>query len=70
MFLLLDYSTNDMSETIREMHIFSGSCPGQTRNNTVIRFLATLAANGTFNKIFQYFSLRRPLAGTLDFLKK
>jgi hypothetical protein len=58
--LLLDYITNHVSESVKELHIFSDSCPGQNRNHTVVRFRATLAANGRFNKIFQYFPVRRP----------
>jgi hypothetical protein len=60
----------DLSKTVKEMHIFSDSCLGQNINHTVVKFLATLAANGRFNKIFQYFPVRRSLTGMLGLLKK
>jgi hypothetical protein len=58
--LLLDYITNHISETTKELNFFliSDSCPCQNRNHTVVRFFANLAANGIFTKIFQYFHAR------------
>jgi hypothetical protein len=41
-------------------YFISDSCPGQNRNHTVVRLLATLASNGKFNKTFQYFPVRDP----------
>jgi hypothetical protein len=53
MFLII-VITNHVSETVKELYIISDSCPGQN----IVIFLATLAANGRFNKIFQYFPIR------------
>jgi hypothetical protein len=53
--MLLDYITNYISETVKELHISSDSCPVQNRGYTVDRFISTLAAHGKFNKIFHYF---------------
>jgi hypothetical protein len=55
---LLDYTTNHVSETAKELRIISDSCPDQNRNHTAVRFLATLPANGRFNKIYQLFPVR------------
>jgi hypothetical protein len=52
--LLLDYITNHVSETVKELQFESEICTGQMKNHTVIRFLTTLVANGRFNIIFQY----------------
>jgi hypothetical protein len=59
-FLVLCCINNHVAETVEELHIISDICPGQRRNHTVVIFLATLAANGRFNKIFQYFPVRLP----------
>jgi hypothetical protein len=48
----------------------SDSCPDQNRNHTVVIFLATLAANGRFNKIFQYFPVRGPCDRDFELIKK
>ncbi|CAH1112109.1 unnamed protein product [Psylliodes chrysocephalus] len=40
---------------IQELHIFSDSCPGQNRNNTVVRYLL---ASKRFRKIYHYFPVR------------
>lgn len=46
-------------EVLRTAEGFSpDSCPSQTRDHAVVRFLVTLAADGGFNKIFQSFPVR------------
>lgn len=47
-----------MPAEIQELHIFSDGCPGQNRNNTVVRYLLALAASKRFRKIHQYFPVR------------
>lgn len=53
--LLNEYITKNIPQNCKELHIFSDNCPGQNKNNTVVRFLMTLVATGRFEKIFQYF---------------
>jgi hypothetical protein len=59
-------TSHHVSENAKDLHITSDISPGQNRNHTVFRFLATLAANERVNKIFQHF----PVTGTLDLLKE
>lgn len=47
-----------MPAEIQELHIFSDGCPGQNRNNTVVRYLLALVATKRFRKIFHYFPVR------------
>jgi hypothetical protein len=57
--LLLDYITNHISERVKELIL--SLCPPPPRpkqNHIVVRVFAMLAANGRFNKIFQYFPVR------------
>ena len=55
---ILDYISKKISAEIKELHIFSDGCPGQNRNNTMVRFLMTLASTKRFKKIFHYFPVR------------
>jgi hypothetical protein len=47
-----------MSPTVKELHVFSDACGGQNRNNTLVRFLLALVSTGRFQKIHQYFPVR------------
>nr|CAI5839912.1 unnamed protein product [Callosobruchus analis] len=55
---LKDYIENFILESVTELHIFSDGCPGQNRNNTIVRFLLSLQATKRFKKIFHYFPVR------------
>ena len=55
---LLWLKIQDMSPTVKELHIFSDACGGQNRNNTLVRFLLTLVSLGRFHTIHQYFPVR------------
>lgn len=55
---LWDYILNKIAPEITELHIFSDGCPGQNRNNTMVRFLLTLASSKRFKKIYHYFPIR------------
>lgn len=55
---LNDYITNNIPETIKELHLFSNATGGQNRNNTVIRYLMTLVSSGRFEKVIQYYPVR------------
>ena len=55
---LHDYIQNHIPTEVKELHIFSDGCPGQNRNNTVVRFLLALQENGRFSKIYHYFPIR------------
>jgi hypothetical protein len=67
--ILLDYITNHVSETVKELFLFRRlSWPN--RNNAIVRILVTLAANGRFNKIFQYFPIRGPYTMGFGLLEK
>lgn len=67
--LLLDDVLNHVCETIK-LHTTSNSYRGQNRNCSVIRYLATLAANGRFIKIFQYSPVRETHDGDLGLVQK
>lgn len=56
--LLSKYISEHIPQSCKELHIFSDSCPGQNRNNTVVRFLMSLVATNRFDKIMQYFPVR------------
>lgn len=55
---LKDYVENKIPPEITELFVFSDGCPGQNRNNTVVRFFLALAATKRFKIIHQYFPLR------------
>jgi hypothetical protein len=54
---LLDYVSNHVPETVKELYLFSDNCSDQNRNHTVVRFLTTLTASRRFHKIVHYFPL-------------
>jgi hypothetical protein len=54
----LDYITITYLKLSRNFIFPSDNSPGRNRNHTVVKFLAKLAANGRFNKIFQYFVVK------------
>nr|CAH7751890.1 unnamed protein product [Callosobruchus chinensis] len=47
---LYDYILNHIPEEITELHLFSDGCPGQNRNNTMVRFLLALQGTKRFKK--------------------
>ncbi|CAH1114844.1 unnamed protein product [Psylliodes chrysocephalus] len=55
---LKHYFEHEVSENVKEVHIFSDGCAGQNKNHTVVRFLLALASSGRFNKIVHYFPIR------------
>lgn len=55
---LKDYIENKIDPAVTELHVFSDGCPGQNRNNTVVRFFLALAATNRFKTIHQYFPMR------------
>lgn len=57
-FLHAFFKEHYFDNNIKEVHIFSDGCPGQNRNNTVVRYLLALAGLGKFRNIFQYFPVR------------
>lgn len=40
--MLLDYINDNLNSDIKELYLSCESCPGQNKNNTVIRFLLAL----------------------------
>lgn len=40
----------EIPEEVKELHIFSDGCPGQNKNNTMVRFLLATASCGRFEK--------------------
>lgn len=52
------YLDNFLGENIQELHLFSDNCPGQNKNNTLIRFLLSLTDTKRFSKITHYFPIR------------
>lgn len=55
---LLDYMNNVIPNSITEIWLFCDGCPGQNKNNTVIRFLMALTAQQRFLKIRLFFPIR------------
>lgn len=55
---LLHYINNFIDPEIKELHVFSDSCPGQNRNNTVTRFWLSLTDTERFQQIVHYFPIR------------
>jgi hypothetical protein len=52
--LLLDYITNHLSYTAKELYVIS-DCSGQNGKHIIVRFLTKLPANGRFKKLFPCF---------------
>lgn len=55
---LADYIKNHIPQEVEELHIFSDGCPGQNKNNTLVRFLMTLQISKRFKKIYHHFPIR------------
>jgi hypothetical protein len=43
---------------VKYLHIFSDACPGQTRNNPVVKFLLALVQTKNLQTVSHYFSIR------------
>ncbi|CAH2010321.1 unnamed protein product [Acanthoscelides obtectus] len=55
---LKNYIETHIPGNVTELHIFSDGCPGQNRNNTIVRFFLALQATKRFKKIYHYFPVR------------
>lgn len=55
---LYQYIENYIPDNVKELHLFSDNCPGQNKNNTLIRMCLYLTDTGRFDKIEQYFPVR------------
>lgn len=55
---LNDYIVNHIPQEVQELHIFSDACPGQNKNNTMVRFLITIQNRNRFKKIYHHFPIR------------
>lgn len=56
--MLLDYINNNISSDIKELYFFCDGCPGQNKNNTVIRFLLALTDSQRFERVYHFFPVR------------
>lgn len=54
---LNQYIHENVSEEITELHLFCDGCPGQNKNNVIIKFLLSLSASRKF-QVFLYFPQR------------
>lgn len=54
---LLDYLM-DISDNIKEIHLYSDNCWGQNKNHTLIRMVLSLTDSGRFSRIIHYFPVR------------
>lgn len=54
---LNDYISDNITTDITELHLFCDGCPGQNKNNTIIKFLLALSASRNI-KIRMYFPQR------------
>lgn len=50
--------TSHIPQEVEELHIFSDACPGQNKNNTMVRFLMTLQISRRFKKNYHHFPIR------------
>jgi hypothetical protein len=57
---LLDHTSDDVPDRVKELYLFSDNFSGQNMNHTVVRFLAMLTASKLFHKILHYFPLQDP----------
>ncbi|CAH1100476.1 unnamed protein product [Psylliodes chrysocephalus] len=57
-FFLYQYIKEYIPDSVRELHLFSDNCPGQNKNNTLIRMCLFLKDSGRFDDIQQYFPIR------------
>lgn len=55
---LRDYIQEYVPETMRELHLYSDSCPGQNKNHSMIRFLCALTDIKRFDRIVHRFPVR------------
>lgn len=55
---LNDYIKNHIPQEVQELHIFSDSCPGQNKNNTMVRFLMAIQSSKRFKVIYHHFPIR------------
>lgn len=55
---LMQYIKEYVPNNVRELHLFSDNCPGQNKNNTLIRMCLFLKYSGRFDNIEQYFPIR------------
>src|SRR5277367_4009338 len=55
---LKHYVDNFVPPAVKELNLYSDSCPGQNRNHTMIRFLMSLVESGRFN-VIRYFLPQR-----------
>lgn len=56
--MLLKYINTSIPHSVKKLYLFSDGCPGQNKNNTVVRFLCSLIQISRFNKIEHYFPIR------------
>lgn len=55
---LLTYFQQCVPSEVKELRLFSDNCPGQNKNNTVVRFCQALVDTGRFEVVEHYFPIR------------
>lgn len=55
---LNDYIKENIPNDVKQLHLFCDGCPGQNRNNTVLRFLLALTITKRFEQVSIYFPQR------------
>lgn len=56
--MLMHYMKNNIGPNIKYLYLFSDGCPGQNKNNTMLRFMLALTDSKRFEKVYQYFPTR------------
>lgn len=56
--MLMHYIKNNIGPNIKYLYLFSDGCPGQNKNNTMLRFMLALTDSKRFEKVYQYFPTR------------
>lgn len=55
---IYDYISNNVPNEVTDLYLYSDGCPGQNRNNTMIRMCLGFVDSGKFQKIVHRFPVR------------
>lgn len=56
--ILKKYIDSCVGDHVRKLYLFSDGCPGQNKNNTLVRFCLALVDTGRFDKVVHHFPIR------------
>lgn len=55
---VMDYIKTNLSENVKELHLYSDGCPAQNKNHSFIRFCMALVEDKIFRRIVHRFPIR------------